>query len=75
MKPINPHAILLLVANPVDVLTYIAQKLSGLPKNQVFGSGTFLDSARLRLKLASLIGVTCFYFFFSCYYRNLFKSL
>ncbi|CAG8526883.1 5079_t:CDS:2 [Funneliformis caledonium] len=57
MKPINPHAILLLVANPVDVLTYIAQKLSGLPKNQVFGSGTFLDSARLRLKLASLIGV------------------
>ncbi|CAG8585489.1 7759_t:CDS:2, partial [Acaulospora morrowiae] len=57
MKPLNPNVILLLVANPVDILTHIAQKLSGLPKNQVFGSGTFLDSARLRLKLAKEIGV------------------
>jgi L-lactate dehydrogenase len=57
MQPIKPSAILLLVANPVDILTYIAQKLSGLPKKQVIGSGTFLDSARLRLKISSLIGV------------------
>ncbi|PKY44002.1 lactate dehydrogenase [Rhizophagus irregularis] len=57
MQPIKSSAILLLVANPVDILTYIAQKLSGLPKNQVIGSGTFLDSARLRLKIASSIGV------------------
>jgi len=42
------------------VLTYIAQKLSGLPKKQVFGSGTFLDSARLRLKLASILEVTLY---------------
>ncbi|CAG8570313.1 15551_t:CDS:2, partial [Acaulospora colombiana] len=58
MKPLNPDVILLLVANPVDVLTHIAQKLSGLPKNQVFGSGTFLDSARLRLRLAQKLGVS-----------------
>jgi len=57
MKPLNPNIILLIVANPVDVLTYIAQKLSGLPKNQVFGSGTFLDSARLRLELANILKV------------------
>ncbi|RIA80572.1 lactate dehydrogenase B [Glomus cerebriforme] len=57
MQPINSGSILLLVANPVDILTYIAQKLSGLPKKQVFGSGTFLDSARFRLKISSLIGV------------------
>ncbi|CAG8608345.1 16940_t:CDS:2 [Dentiscutata heterogama] len=58
MKPFNPNIILLLVANPVDVLTRITQKLSGLPEKQVFGSGTFLDSARLKLKLASVIGVS-----------------
>jgi len=57
MKPFNPNVILLIVANPVDILTCIAQKLSGLPKNQVFGSGTFLDSARLRLELASILKV------------------
>ncbi|CAG8449461.1 12046_t:CDS:10, partial [Cetraspora pellucida] len=57
MKPFNPDIILLIVANPVDVLTQIAQKLSGLPEKQVFGSGTFLDSARLRLKLASMLGI------------------
>ncbi|KAG9288594.1 hypothetical protein G9A89_008680 [Geosiphon pyriformis] len=57
MKPFNPSSILLLVANPVDILTYIAQQLSGLPKKQVFGSGTFLDSARLRLKMAQILEV------------------
>lgn len=48
MKPIRSDAILLLVANPVDVLTYFAQQLSGLPRSQVLGSGTLLDSVRLR---------------------------
>ncbi|MEE1079222.1 MAG: L-lactate dehydrogenase, partial [Agathobacter sp.] len=37
--------ILLIVANPVDILTYVAQKLSGLPINRVIGSGTVLDTA------------------------------
>jgi L-lactate dehydrogenase len=48
MKPFKDNTILLLVANPVDVLTYLAQQYSGLPPTQVIGSGTFLDSARLR---------------------------
>ena len=57
MKPIRQDAILLLVANPVDVLTYFAQKLSGLPRKQVLGSGTFLDSMRLRVSLAEVVKV------------------
>ena len=40
--------ILIVLANPVDVLTYFYQKYTGLPVNQVIGTGTFLDSARLR---------------------------
>ncbi|KAF1943478.1 l-lactate dehydrogenase-like protein [Clathrospora elynae] len=52
MQPISPHTILLLVANPVDILTYFARKLSGLPESQVLGTGTSLDSARLRGILA-----------------------
>ena len=48
----NPHTILLLVANPVDILTYFARKMSGLPESQVLGTGTSLDSARLRGVLA-----------------------
>lgn len=58
MKPIQKDAIMILVANPVDVLTHIAQKLSGLPRHQVFGSGTFLDSSRLRGFLAKKLNVS-----------------
>ncbi|KAI9309393.1 lactate dehydrogenase B [Cunninghamella echinulata] len=57
MKPINPNAIMLLISNPVDVLTQIAQKLSGLPQNQVFGSGTYLDSTRLRTLISGILHV------------------
>ncbi|KAF2553273.1 hypothetical protein F2Q68_00037079, partial [Brassica cretica] len=42
----SPDAILLIVSNPVDVLTYVAWKLSGFPVNRVLGSGTNLDSSR-----------------------------
>lgn len=52
MAPIHPDTILLLVANPVDILTHFARKLSGLPESQVLGTGTSLDSARLRGILA-----------------------
>ncbi len=48
---------LVLVTNPVDVLTYEALKASGLPKNRVFGTGTTLDSARLRAVIAEKLGV------------------
>jgi L-lactate dehydrogenase len=58
MKPIRLDAILVIVANPVDVLTYFAQQLSGLPRNQIIGSGTLLDSARLRGKLADKVEVS-----------------
>jgi L-lactate dehydrogenase len=49
--------VLLMVTNPVDVLTYAALKLSGLPAARVFGSGTVLDSSRLRLLIAQHCGV------------------
>ena len=44
--------VFLVAANPVDILTYAVQKFSGFPKNKVVGSGTSLDSARLRVALA-----------------------
>ncbi|MBE9156740.1 L-lactate dehydrogenase [Nodosilinea sp. LEGE 06152] len=52
-----PDAILLLVSNPVDVLTYAAWKLSGLPKARVFGSGTVLDTGRFRYLLSRRLGI------------------
>jgi L-lactate dehydrogenase len=54
---VAPDAILLLVTNPVDVVTYAALKISGLPPRRVFGSGTVLDSSRLRLLVAQHCGV------------------
>lgn len=53
----NRDAILLIVANPVDILTYAAVKFSGLPANRVFGSGTVLDTARLKYLLGEHLGV------------------
>ncbi len=53
----NFGGVLLIVANPVDILTYVAQKLSGLPENRVIGSGTVLDSARLKYALGEHLGV------------------
>lgn len=52
LKRVAVEGILLIVANPVDVLTHIAYKESGLPKNRVFGSGTVLDTARLKYLLS-----------------------
>lgn len=57
MTPMRPDTILVVVSNPVDLLTSIACQLSGLPRSQVLGSGTFLDSARLRGLLADQIKV------------------
>lgn len=53
MRYAGPNVILLVVTNPVDVLTYLTWKLSGLPKNQVLGSGTVLDTSRLRYLLST----------------------
>lgn len=47
-----PDAIYIVVSNPVDVITYVIQKITGLPKERVIGTGTLLDSSRLRTILA-----------------------
>ena len=51
------NGILLIVANPVDILTTVALKLSGLPENKVIGSGTVLDTARLKFELGNHLNV------------------
>ena len=51
------EGILLIVSNPVDILTYAALKLSGFPENRVIGSGTVLDTARLKYALGEHLGV------------------
>jgi L-lactate dehydrogenase len=53
----NTECILLVVTNPVDVLTYAALKFSGFPPNRVIGSGTVLDTARLKYLLGEHFGV------------------
>lgn len=53
----SPDTVLLIVSNPVDILTYVAWKLSGLPKNRVIGSGTNLDSSRFRFLMSQRLGV------------------
>ncbi len=52
-----PHAKYIIVSNPVDVMTYVFTKISGLPENQIMGSGTVLDSARLRCGLSEHFNV------------------
>lgn len=52
-----PDARFVMVTNPVDVITYAAQKITGLGTEQLFGSGTVLDSARLRGLVAARCGV------------------
>jgi L-lactate dehydrogenase len=54
---VAPDSVLLMVTNPVDVLTLAALQFSGLDKGRVIGSGTVLDSARLRELIASSLGV------------------
>ena len=53
----NFGGILLIVSNPVDILTYVALRLSGLPENRVIGSGTVLDTARMKYALGEHLRV------------------
>lgn len=57
IKKADIKGILLVVSNPVDILTYTAMKLSGLPENRVIGSGTVLDTARLKYQLSEHLSV------------------
>ncbi|RVT86964.1 L-lactate dehydrogenase [Rhodobacteraceae bacterium CCMM004] len=52
-----PRAILLVASNPVDLMTYAAQAISGLPSSRVIGSGTILDTARFRQLLGAHLGI------------------
>ena len=54
---VAPDATYVMVTNPVDIVTYAALKISGLPPTQLFGSGTVLDSSRLRFLIAQHCGV------------------
>lgn len=52
-----PNTILIIVTNPVDIMTYVSLKLSGFPSSRVFGSGTILDSGRFRSLLAQKLNL------------------
>lgn len=57
LTPLNPQAIVIIVTNPVDTLTLYAQQLLPLPQTQVFGSGTMLESQRLRNALSERLSI------------------
>ena len=52
-----PDATYIIVSNPVDVLTYVWNKLSGLPENKIIGSGTILDTSRLRARISEFYNI------------------
>lgn len=52
-----PDAVFVIVTNPADVMTVVAQRATGLPAARIFGSGTVLDTSRLRWRLAQRAGV------------------
>lgn len=55
---INKNCIIIIVSNPVDIITNLVQKISNLPPNQVFGTGTSLDTARLKSNLAKKFNIS-----------------
>ena len=57
-----PNAIYIIVSNPVDIMTYVFTKISGLPERQIIGSGTVLDTARLKFGLSDHFMVRRIYF-------------
>jgi len=52
----SPNTILIVVSNPMDTMTYLAHKATGLPKNRIIGMGGALDSARFKYRLAEALG-------------------
>ena len=57
LQNVAPHARFMFITNPVDIVTYAALKIMGVPRNQVFGSGTVLDTSRLRYLVSRETGV------------------
>lgn len=58
LQAVAPDALLVVATNPVDIMTAVATRLSGLPPGRCFGSGTILDTARFRALLANHLGVS-----------------
>lgn len=58
LVPINPHAVIIVVTNPVDIMTLCVQRLADIPMSQIFGSGTYLDTLRLRGFIADKVGIS-----------------
>ena len=56
--PVAPEATYVIVSNPVDILTYVFLKHTGLPQERVIGSGTILDTARLRTRLSEYYNIS-----------------
>ena len=52
----SPEAIMIVVSNPMDTMTYLVHKTAGLPKNRIIGMGGALDSARFKYRLAEALG-------------------
>ena len=59
LAALSPRAIFVIVSNPVDVLTWFAQEITGFPPNRIIGTGTLIDSARLRHELSLEVGIHC----------------
>ena len=55
---VAPNALYIIVSNPVDIMTYVFTKISGIPENQIIGSGTILDTARLRSRISEYYSVS-----------------
>ena len=54
---VAPNAMYIIVSNPVDIMTYVFTKISGIPESQILGSGTILDTARLRYDLSQRFSI------------------
>jgi len=52
----SPNAVIICISNPMDTMTYLIHKVSGLPKNRIIGMGGALDSARFKYRLANALG-------------------
>jgi malate dehydrogenase len=58
IKEFAPSSIIIMVTNPVDVMTYLALKITGFPRERVFGMGGLLDSLRFKSIISSILGVS-----------------
>lgn len=56
VENLNPNAIFVLVSNPVDILTYCFHKFTSIPENRIIGTGTLLDTMRLKVRLSEITG-------------------